>query len=429
MSCIRATTVWVFWMLFMFFYCSRAQTLLPSIPNNTNCSVNANSTASTNYSQCLEEEDPYESCPDPSACELSNSGDNVGLAFGLTIGAGLSTTLGAFLPFVPCIKRSNTLFLAAGLALAAGVMLYVSFTEIWTKAKLNFCCETPVHYDLVTTVCFFGGILITVILDLLVTLLQKVDCGCSLPCLTKSCCKKRSGDKQSEQKSFRLSVTNPLRRSINGVKHHSNGLIPPPSESEPSTSGSLHQDSEIDIDLHSTTDGNHDNPVTPSNEGNDDVVSHGPSIGTCTSVLPSNNEYPPGESHNGHVITPECVSVSAHSTGISESTNNYGGASVNELFSNSSLLRMNGVVGGVNQEAVDGGGDSAIDMCTDEVSQTTSSSTGAGLRGDGVSQATTSSVGAGQRGEKASELVRRHSYQEMVDQVCLQALVATAQHL
>ena len=140
-----------------------------------NCTVG---NGSIEYSHCLEDVPAYEDCPDPSICQDTSAGkDNVALAFGLTIGAGLATTLGALLPFVPFIKRRNTSFLAAAMALAAGVMLYISFTEIRTRSLNSFCCVSPDHYDVFTTSCFFGGILITALLDLLVFALQKVDCG------------------------------------------------------------------------------------------------------------------------------------------------------------------------------------------------------------------------------------------------------------
>ena len=115
-------------------------------------------------------------CPLPEVCD-DQGGDNVGLAFGLTIAAGLATLLGSFLPFIPCVKRSSKQWLACSLALAAGVMLYVSFTEILTKSTQYFCCEIPRHYDLVAACSFFGGIILTVLLDLLTKFLVKLDCG------------------------------------------------------------------------------------------------------------------------------------------------------------------------------------------------------------------------------------------------------------
>ena len=115
-------------------------------------------------------------CPLPEVCD-DQGGDNVGLAFGLTIAAGLATLLGSFLPFIPCIKRTSKQWLACSLALAAGVMLYVSFTEILAKSNQYFCCDIPEHYGLVAIGSFFGGIILTVLLDLLTKFLVKLDCG------------------------------------------------------------------------------------------------------------------------------------------------------------------------------------------------------------------------------------------------------------
>lgn len=253
------------------------------------------SSAGMEYAMCLEEADlSYFACPDLSLCNTSQSDGNVGLAFGLTIGAGLATTLGALLPFVPCIKRSNTQFLAIGLGLAAGVMLYVSFTEIWKKSRDNFCCVTPDHFDLAVTACFFGGILLTVLLDLIVDGLQKIDCGCCNVRLRarKRCCLGR----QEEQV-----------RSITA----SNGSIPldkldlRKDMTSSLGNGSIDQSQTSEQQLHSSTD-------TGSRQ--------------CVA------------------ITPDCASVSVASVAPSDNTINYGIVSVNELFSNSSLLRMNAVI-------------------------------------------------------------------------------------
>ena len=50
------------------------------------------------------------------------------------------------------------------------------------------------------------------------------------------------------------------------------------------------------------------------------------------------------DSRRNVAITPDVVSISVHSNTLSDNTNNYTTASVNELFSNSSLLRMNAVI-------------------------------------------------------------------------------------
>ena len=59
--------------------------------------------------------------------------ENVMLAFGLTLFAGLSTGIGSALAFFS--KRTNTKFLSIALGFSAGVMLYVSFVEIFVKAR------------------------------------------------------------------------------------------------------------------------------------------------------------------------------------------------------------------------------------------------------------------------------------------------------
>lgn len=118
----------------------------------------------------------YENCADPSICGKGATQGNLPLAFGLTIGAGLSTTIGALLPCIPFVKRSNKLFLSASLATAAGVMLYVSFTEIFSKAQDYLCCATSKHYYLLATLSLFLGIILTIVLDILLRLLKRVQC-------------------------------------------------------------------------------------------------------------------------------------------------------------------------------------------------------------------------------------------------------------
>ena len=55
------------------------------------------------------------------------------LAFGLTLFAGLSTGIGSAMAFFA--KRTNTRFLSISLGFSAGVMIYVSFVEIFSKAR------------------------------------------------------------------------------------------------------------------------------------------------------------------------------------------------------------------------------------------------------------------------------------------------------
>jgi ZIP family zinc transporter len=86
------------------------------------------------------------------------------IAFGLTLFAGLSTGIGSALAFFT--KRTNTRFLSVALGFSAGVMLYVSFVEIFFKAKDALVLELGnIAGSWITVLAFFGGILFIGIID------------------------------------------------------------------------------------------------------------------------------------------------------------------------------------------------------------------------------------------------------------------------
>lgn len=89
--------------------------------------------------------------------------ENLLLAFSLTLVAGLSTGIGSALALFA--KRTNTRFLAASMGLSAGVMIYVSFTEILGKAGQLLGERFGDAGPLWTTVAFFGGIVVIAIID------------------------------------------------------------------------------------------------------------------------------------------------------------------------------------------------------------------------------------------------------------------------
>lgn len=92
---------------------------------------------------------------------------NVLLAFGLTAFAGLSTGIGSAIAFFS--KRTNKSFLAVALGFSAGVMIYVSFVEIFMKAKNSLVAATGnVAGTWYTVLSFFGGILFILIIDRLI---------------------------------------------------------------------------------------------------------------------------------------------------------------------------------------------------------------------------------------------------------------------
>ena len=164
--------------------------------------------------QCTEEPPPYSDCPSPDFCKKAE-GNNVGLAFGLTIGAGFCTNIGAILSFLPCFKRNNVTLLAVGLALAAGFMVYISFVDILGKAGEYFCCHTQDHADLAATGCFFLGIVLTLVLQFILDYLQGLDLGCRLPWSKKK--EKTEGEleEQEERKTY-PSMMKSLKSKLTG---------------------------------------------------------------------------------------------------------------------------------------------------------------------------------------------------------------------
>ena len=92
---------------------------------------------------------------------------NVLFAFGLTLFAGLSTGIGSAMAFFT--KTTNTRFLSTALGFSAGVMIYVSFTEILGKSLellRGHYGQTAGSWFAVLS--FFGGILVIAIIDSLV---------------------------------------------------------------------------------------------------------------------------------------------------------------------------------------------------------------------------------------------------------------------
>lgn len=88
-------------------------------------------------------------------------------AFGLTLFAGLSTGIGSLLAFFT--KRTNTRFLSLALGFSAGVMIYVSFIEIFPKAREELSLAYGDTWGFwYTTAAFFAGIFLIAIIDKLI---------------------------------------------------------------------------------------------------------------------------------------------------------------------------------------------------------------------------------------------------------------------
>lgn len=86
------------------------------------------------------------------------------IAFGLTLLAGLSTGIGSAIAFFS--KHTNTKFLSLALGFSAGVMIYVSFVEIFTKAREELVDAIGLHLgSWITVASFFGGMAIIALID------------------------------------------------------------------------------------------------------------------------------------------------------------------------------------------------------------------------------------------------------------------------
>ncbi|NDW12732.1 zinc transporter ZupT [Bacteroides sp. 214] len=92
---------------------------------------------------------------------------NILLAFLLTLFAGLATGIGSCIAFFA--KRTNKKFLSFSLGLSAGVMIYVSFVEIFPQAQDLLTIEFGTKFGmLITVLSFFAGMLLIGAIDRLV---------------------------------------------------------------------------------------------------------------------------------------------------------------------------------------------------------------------------------------------------------------------
>ncbi len=92
---------------------------------------------------------------------------NIQWALLLTLGAGLATGIGSAIAFFA--KRTNKRLLSFSLGLSGGVMVYVSFVELFHEAQTALSSAWGDRSGAVITVaCFFAGILLIGLIDALV---------------------------------------------------------------------------------------------------------------------------------------------------------------------------------------------------------------------------------------------------------------------
>lgn len=92
---------------------------------------------------------------------------NVLFALGLTVFAGLATGIGSLMSLMS--KRFNPKFLAVSLGFSAGVMIYVSLVEIFSKAKDSLIAAHGIKPgNIYTVIAFFSGIALIAAIDRLI---------------------------------------------------------------------------------------------------------------------------------------------------------------------------------------------------------------------------------------------------------------------
>jgi ZIP family zinc transporter len=91
---------------------------------------------------------------------------NILFALGLTLFAGLSTGIGSAIAFFA--KRTNTKFLSTSLGFSAGVMIYVSFVEIFPHARDLITEGNGAFPELTVVLAFFAGIALIFGIDMLI---------------------------------------------------------------------------------------------------------------------------------------------------------------------------------------------------------------------------------------------------------------------
>ncbi|MBN1444658.1 MAG: zinc transporter ZupT [Candidatus Omnitrophica bacterium] len=89
------------------------------------------------------------------------------IAFGLTFFAGMATGIGSVIAFTA--KRTNYRFLSMATGFSAGVMLYVSFVEIFVKAGESVAQRYGDYWGhWINAASFFGGMLLIGVIDNLI---------------------------------------------------------------------------------------------------------------------------------------------------------------------------------------------------------------------------------------------------------------------
>ena len=88
------------------------------------------------------------------------------LPFLMTFVAGLATLIGGFITFV--IKRDSMKAISYGLGFSAGVMIFLSFTEILGEAKELLQQHFPINFAWFVFAGFIAGIIFAILIDIFI---------------------------------------------------------------------------------------------------------------------------------------------------------------------------------------------------------------------------------------------------------------------
>ncbi len=88
------------------------------------------------------------------------------LPFIMTFLAGLATLIGGFITFV--IKRDNMKAISLGLGFSAGVMIFLSFTEILEEANELLAKHFPHNFAWIAFGGFLAGIIVAILIDIFI---------------------------------------------------------------------------------------------------------------------------------------------------------------------------------------------------------------------------------------------------------------------
>ncbi|MHB8866977.1 MAG: zinc transporter ZupT, partial [Pirellulaceae bacterium] len=93
--------------------------------------------------------------------------NEVWIAFGLTVFAGMATGIGSIIAFTA--RRTNYRFLSVATGFSAGVMLYVSFVEIFVKGTESLVQQYGDYWGhWINAASFFGGMSLIAVIDSLI---------------------------------------------------------------------------------------------------------------------------------------------------------------------------------------------------------------------------------------------------------------------